>query len=78
MTDYQQRKLEATKETQELVNLLIGFKKDSAQKEADKSKLSELKAKYKELKESTMTPEDRLKALEAEIKSIGGEETITE
>lgn len=76
MNSYQQSKLETTKETQELVNLLIGYKKDLAQKGEDKAKLSELKAKYKELKESTMTPEDRLKALEAEIKSIGGEEAV--
>lgn len=73
MNDYQQRKLEATKQIQELINLLIGYKKNQAEVEADKTKLKELKAKQAELKESTLTPEDRLKALEKEIAALESE-----
>lgn len=70
MTEYQQRKLANLKEIQEFVNLLIGYKKNRAEIEADKSKLAELRAKQAELQESTLTPEDRLKALEKEISEL--------
>lgn len=71
MNDYQQRKLVETKEMQELVNLLIGYKKNQEQIDANKAKVTDLKAKYKELKASTMKPEDQMKALEAEIAALG-------
>jgi len=70
MNDYQQKKLEILKETQEFVNLLIGYKKNQSELEADKSKLRELRAKQAELKESTLTPEDKLKALDEEIAKL--------
>lgn len=73
MTDYQQKKLTTTKETQELVHLLIGYKKYLEQLDNDKSKLTELKAKRAELKKSTMTPEQQLAELDAEIASLGGD-----
>lgn len=71
MNDYQQKKLNNTKEIQNFINLLIGYKKSIAELENDKNRLKELKAKYQELKESTLTPEARLQALEEDIKAIG-------
>ena len=67
LTSYQQQKLNKTKNQERLVNLLIGYKKYCEQVDANKSKLSELKAKAKELQESTMTPQQQLDAINAEI-----------
>lgn len=78
LTDYQQRKLEKTKLQQEFVNLLIGYKKDKEQKNADRAKLRELMAKKKELEASTLTPEQQLKALNDEITALGGESLVDE
>lgn len=70
LTDYQQRKLESLKEQLDFVNLTIGYKKYQVEIQADKEKLKELKAKQLELKESTLSPTERLAALEAEIAAI--------
>lgn len=67
MNDYQQKKLNSLKDSQELVNLLIGYKKHKSQINDAKEKLAELRAKQTELQESQMTPEDKLKAISAEI-----------
>lgn len=72
LTDYQQRKAAELKKTQELINLLIGYKRYQAESEAEKAKLAELKATYKELKESTTSPEVRLKEMEDQIAALGG------
>jgi predicted nucleic acid-binding Zn-ribbon protein len=73
---YQQRKLNKTKSQQRFVNLLIGYKKYSEEIDANKAKLQELKAKAKELQASTMTPQQQLDAINAEIaaaeKVVGG------
>lgn len=67
MNDYQQRKLDSLKESQELINLLIGYKKHLSQTEAAKAENAEIKAQIKELEESTMTPEARIEALKAKL-----------
>ena len=70
LTDYQQKRQEDLKAQLDLVNLCIGYRKYRAEIASDKEKLAELKRKEKELKESTLSPEDKLKALQEEISSI--------
>lgn len=71
MTEHQQKKLETLKVQQELVNLLIGYKKAQAEKQDARSTLANLKREYTRLKEEQMTPEERLKSMEAQMESIG-------
>lgn len=75
-TEYQQQKLAQLKETQELVNLIIGYKKYQAQVASDKQQLAALKAELKELEESNITPEEKIKALKAKIEGFGSEEAF--
>lgn len=74
MNDYQQKKLADTKETQEFINLLIGYKKNQAQLNADKAKLAELRAQYKEIEKSTLTPQDQLAAIKKQMKELGADD----
>lgn len=64
LTPYQQQKAANLKKNQELINLLIGYKRNLEQKEAAATKLASMKDEYAKLKESTKTPEDKLKELE--------------
>lgn len=73
MTDYQQEKQEKLKEVLDLVNLMIGFKKSEALKETNRDLASKLRSELKALKESNKTPEERIKELDDQIKSIEGE-----
>ena len=73
-TDYQQKKLENLKQKKELVNLIIGWKRYTAEKAEEQAKKTELVNKLKELKESQKTPEDKIKELEEELKAIDAEE----
>lgn len=66
-TEYQQRKAADLKKTQELVFLLIGYKRNQAEVEANKAQLAELKETYNKLKEDTKTPEDKMKEIEAKM-----------
>jgi len=63
-------KLQAMKDTKELVNLIIGWKRYNLEMSENARKKEELKAKLDELKESTKTPEDRIKELEAQLKEL--------
>ena len=63
-------KLQAMKDTKELVNLIIGWKRYNLELSENARKREELQKKYDELKESQKTPEDRLKELEAQIKEL--------
>lgn len=76
LTDYQQKKLESLKEQAEFINLTIGYRKYRIEVQTDKDKLRELKAKQQELKESALTPIERLAALEAEIATIESAEEL--
>lgn len=67
-------KIEGLKTTKELVNLVIGWKRFNMEKDANARKKAELTEKLAELKESTKTPEDRIKEMEAELASIEGAE----
>lgn len=62
--------LEGLKEKKELVNLIIGFKRYSMEVKENARKKHELSEKLAELKESTKTPEDRIKEMEAELAAL--------
>lgn len=68
--DPDSEKLESLKSNKELVNLIIGWRRYNLEKETNARKKEELEAKLAELKESTKTPEDRIKELEAQLKEL--------
>lgn len=74
MTEYQQREISKLKSQYDLVNLLIGYKKAQAEKDTNAAKLSEIKAKYDELKQSSLTPAEQMKALEDQMKELSSDE----
>lgn len=63
-------KLQSMKDTKELVNLIIGWKRYNLELQENKIKKEELTKKLNELKESTKTPENRIKELEAQLKEL--------
>jgi len=63
-------KLQALKETKELINLIIGWKRYNLELSENARKKEELTEKLNELKESQKTPEDRIKELEAKLKEL--------
>lgn len=63
-------KLQAMKDTKELVNLIIGWKRYNLEVFENNRKKEELSKKLEELKESAKTPEDRIKELEAQLKEL--------
>lgn len=63
-------KLQAMKDSKELVNLIIGWKRFIMEKEANARRKEELSEKLAELKESQKTPEDRIKEMEAELAAL--------
>ena len=63
-------KLQSMKNTKELVNLIIGWKRYNLELDENARKKEELTEKLAELKESTKTPEDRIKELEAQLKEL--------
>ena len=63
-------KLQAMKNTKELVNLIIGWKRYNLELDENARKKEELIEKLAELKESQKTPEDRIKELEAQLKEL--------
>ena len=63
-------KLQSMKDTKELVNLIIGWKRYNLELAENARKKEELTKKLTELKESTKTPEDRIKELEAQLKEL--------
>lgn len=71
---YQQEKLEKLKQAKELVNLIIGWKRHNMEVAEAKAKKAELNAQLKQLKESQKTPEDKIKEIEEQLKSIDADE----
>ena len=63
-------KLQSMKDTKELVNLIIGWKRYNLELNENARKKEELTAKLNELKESTKTPEDRIKEIQAQLKEL--------
>lgn len=68
--DVDSKKLERLREDRELVNLAIGYRCKNLEIAANAKKKAELAAKLAELKESTKTPEDRIKELEQELAKL--------
>ena len=67
-TDPDNSKLALLKENKELVNLIIGWKRKNLEIAENKKIKEELTQQLAALKESTKTPEDRIKELEAKLK----------
>ena len=63
-------KLEELRRMKELINLIIGWKRHNMEISENKRKKAELTKKLNELKESTKTPEDRIKETEAELAAL--------
>ena len=63
-------RLSQLKDDKELVNLIIGWKRLNLEKAENERKKEELTKRLTELKESTKTPEDRIKELEAELAEL--------
>jgi chromosome segregation ATPase len=63
-------KLSWYKNTKELINLIIGWKRYNLELDENARKKEELTAKLAELKESQKTPEDRIKELETQLKEL--------
>ena len=63
-------KLQAMKDTKELVNLIIGWKRYNLELAENARKKEELQDKLNELKESQKTPDERIKELEAQLKEL--------
>ena len=70
------KQLDTVREQEELVNLVIGYKRYRMEVEENAQKKAELTAKLKALKESQKSPEDRIKELEAELSAMGETETF--
>ena len=66
MTDTEQKNLTELKSKSELINLVIGWKKFVAYQNEIANEKEELDKKIADLKESTKTPEDKIKELEAQ------------
>lgn len=70
------KQLDTVREQEELVNLVIGYKRYRMEVEENAQKKAELTAKLKELKDSQKSPEDKIKELEAELSAIDETETF--
>ena len=68
--DPDNEKLTQLKEDKELVNLIVGWKRFNLERAENARKKEELTKKLAELKESTKTPEDRIKEMEAELAEL--------
>lgn len=68
--EYQERKLSDLKKRQELIFLIIGFKKSEEERNSNRIKASSLRAELATLKEANKTPEEKLKEKEAELAAL--------
>lgn len=65
-----QSKLNNLKNMKETVNLIIGYKRYQLEESETIKKKQELESKLAELKESQKTPEDKIKEIEEQLKSL--------
>lgn len=65
-----QIKLESLKSIKETVNLIIGYKRYQLEEEETAKKRKDLESKLTELKESQKSPEDKIKEIEDQLKSL--------
>ena len=75
-SDSTAKQLDTVRAQEELVNLVIGYKRYRMEVEENTQKKAELTAKLKALKESQKSPEDKIKELEAELSAMGETETF--
>ena len=66
--------LDTLKGQKELVNLIVGWKRWKMEIDENRKKKENLTKKLAELRESTKTPEDRIKEMEAELAALDTEE----
>ena len=66
--------LDTLKGQKELVNLIVGWKRWKMEIDENRKKKENLTKKLAELKESTKTPEDRIKEMEAELAAMDADE----
>lgn len=66
--------LDEIKAQKELVNLIVGWKRWKLELEETRREKAELTKKIAELKESTKTPEDRIKEMEAKLAEMCSDE----
>lgn len=66
--------LDTLKGQKELVNLIVGWKRWKMEIDENRKKKENLTRKLAELKESTKTPEDRIKEMEAELAAMADDE----
>lgn len=69
-SEHLQLKLDKLKARKELVNLIVGWKRYSEEREELSAKKEELSVQLKKLKEAQKTPEERIKELEEQIAGI--------
>lgn len=62
--------LDGIKAQKELVNLIVGWKRWKMEMDENRHKKEELTKKLTELKESTKSPEDKIKEMEAELAAM--------
>jgi chromosome segregation ATPase len=62
--------LENIKAQKELVNLIVGWRRWKSEVEENRRQKEQLTKKLTELKESTKTPEDRIKEMEAQLAAL--------
>lgn len=65
-----QTKLASLKSMKETVNLIIGYKRYQLETEETAKKRKELESQLNMLKESQKTPEDKIKEIEEQLKSL--------
>lgn len=65
-----QTKLASLKNMKETVNLIIGYKRYQLEEEETAKKRKELESQLAMLKESQKTPEDKIKEIEEQLKSL--------
>lgn len=69
-SEHLQSKLNKLKAEKELVNLIVGWKRYSEEREELSEKKKELSIQLKKLKDAQKTPEERIKEIEEQIESI--------
>ena len=65
-----QDKLQSLRDSRELVNLIVGYKRYNAELAANAAKLEILKTKLAEMKEDAKTPQERMAELETQIAAL--------
>ena len=70
------KQLDTVRAQEELVNLVIGYKRYRIEVEENAQKKAELTAKLKALREAQKSPEDKIKELEAELSTMDEAETF--